>query len=282
MYRVGILGTENSHAAAFCDLINAPDTAYPDFKVTSLYALERAPSEAITAKHPEVSIADSIEAMMDSVDCVMVTARHGKYHKAFALPFIKAGKPAFIDKPFTIDLADTIELIETAAEHGVPLTGGSGCKYSDELLALKADIDAGKIGALRSLMLTFAVDLTSVYGGIYFYSSHMVEMMLAIAGNDVRSVKAFVKGEHLTAVARYDSLDVILNFNNQYTAAAYGDKGYLFRDITCNNIYKYEVDHFTEMVRTGVSPLTNAQLITPVRVMNALERSIATGREELV
>ena len=279
MYRVGILGTENSHALAFTQIFNDANSEYPDFKVTALYGLTLADSENIASKFDGITIYDSPEAMVDNVDCVMVTFRHGKYHKPAAMPFIKAGKPAFIDKPFTICKYDAMELIETAAKYNVPLSGGSGCKYSKELVELKEEIAAGKIGTLKNAVMTFAAEMQSPYGGFYFYGSHLADMCVEAFGCDIKSVSAFVKNGHLSAVVRYDALDVYLSFATSYTAIAYGDKGNIFKTISTNDIYKVEVGHFTEMVKTGVSPLSSDQLLKPVLLLNAIEESLTQGHE---
>lgn len=277
MYKVGILGTENSHAMAFTQCINAADTQNPDFKVTALYALEKAPSEAIQAKFPDVEIFDNITDMVDKVDCAMVTSRHGKYHKPFAIPFIEAGKPVFIDKPFTISLDDSYELLDAAKKFNVPLIGGSGCKYSIDLLEFKDTISNGSIGRVESAVITFPTDLKSEYGGLYFYGSHLAEMAMTAFGYNVKSVSAYEKNGYLNAVLRYDELDVILSFAKNYTAIAYGEKGYLFKEIKIDNIYKYEVDHFIDMVQTGVSSMTDDELIKPVIILNAIEESLKHG-----
>lgn len=281
MYRIGILGTENSHAAAFTDLVNKADTAYPDFKVTALYALEKAPSEAIVARHPDdgIVIYDSVEEMVDKVDCAMITARHGKYHLPFALPFIKAGKPVFVDKPFTISEEDALTLIAAAKENNVPFTGGSGCKYGDELMAFKKDIESGDIGTVKNCILSFACDMHSEYGGFYFYAGHVVEEMMALFGAHPTSVSAFLKNDYLSAVVRYDALDVYLSFAKSYTATAFGDKNYIHRTVSTGNIYQYEMDHFTEMVRTGKSPLPEDWLLQSVRILNGIEKSLDCGAE---
>ena len=55
------------------------------------------------------------------------------------------------------------------------------------------------------------------------------------------------------------------------------DKSYVFKTITTNNIYAYEMDHFTEMVRTGKSPLTREQLLNPIKLLNGIKKSLETG-----
>ncbi|MHB1152825.1 MAG: Gfo/Idh/MocA family protein [Eubacteriales bacterium] len=286
-YRVGILGTENSHAMAFARHINLPDQngnlRYPDFRVTALYAAEKKPSEDIAAAcGDDIKIFDSVEAMTGEVDCVMVTARHGKYHLPFSLPFIEKGCPVFIDKPFTISSDDTHLLIDAAQKAGVPLCGGSGCKYSRELLALKDELDSGRYGAVTSAVLNFPADINSEYGGFYFYASHLVEMTTALFGPDVMTVNAMEKNGYLTAVAGYEKFNVMMNFakNGRYYAVVYCEKEIIIREIGIADIYSFEVDHFVEMVRTGVSPVTIRQLTAPVFIMNAIERSLESGKTE--
>ena len=292
MYRIGILGTENSHAAAFANLICRPlddgSFRYPDFKVSALYAAspdmrsDRTPSEAIVSALLDacIKIYDDIEAMTGDVDCVMVTARHGKNHLPFALPFIKAGKPAFIDKPFTISPEDADELVAAAEDAKVPLCGGSGCKYSADIAAVKAEIENGAVGEVNSAVINFPADMKSEYGGFYFYASHLVEIMLELFGCSVKRVKAFERGGHLMAVARYDKYDIVMNFAGApYYITVYGDRGNINRGYGIDGIYDAELAHFVHMVRTGISPLTAEQLITPVLVMNAIERSLAGGGE---
>jgi predicted dehydrogenase len=287
-YRVGILGTENSHAMAFARLINLPGAdglRYPDFRVTALYGADRAPSEAIvTACGEDIKIYDSVQSMTDEVDCVMVTSRHGKYHLPFAMPFIEKGYPTFIDKPFTITAEDTRAIIDAAQKSGAPLSGGSGCKYSRELLALKDELDTGSRGAVTSAVMNFPADINSEYGGFYFYASHLVEMTIALFGTGINEVTALEKNGYLTAVAGYDKFNVVMNFakNGKYYAVVYAEKEIVIRELTIADIYDFEVAHFVEMVRARVAPNTVEQLALPVFVMNAIERSLQSGRAEKV
>lgn len=286
MYRIGILGTENSHALAFAKIINIPDKdgnfLYPDFKVTALYAKEKAPSENIVKEcGKDIVITETVEEMLPLVDCVMVTARHGDFHLPFALPFIKAGKPAFIDKPFTIKIEDAKTLLAAAEKANIALCGGSGCKFAPQIEEIKAEIAAGNIGKPVSCIINFPADRSSEYGGFYFYASHLVEMITAIFGNTINSVKTFEKNGHITVIARHDNIDTILNFakNSDYNAIVYGEKGNIFKKLDISKIYNEETKHFIDMVRTGVANPSNESLIYPVYVMNAIEKSLSEDKE---
>lgn len=287
MYRVGILGTENSHANFFAKTFNLAredgSYAYPDFRVTALYALDKAPSEQICKEVGEVTICSSIEEMLPLVDCVMVTARHGKYHKAFAMPFIEKGMRCFIDKPFTCSAAEARELLAAAKKHGVELVGGSGCKHIKELQEVKKQIEEGAVGKVSSAVLNFQCDLESPYGGFYFYASHLIEMTMTVFGYEPVSVMAVKKNGTMTAIARYADFDVMMSFakSNDHYAVVYGDKGSIVKPLSMDGIFDEEARHFVDIVRGEKSPMSDEMLVNPVFVMNAIEASLAAGGKEI-
>jgi predicted dehydrogenase len=281
MYRVGMLGTENSHALAFAKEICFKEE-YRDFKITAFYALEKAPSENIIEKCgiKDAVIVDDPLDMLDMVDCVIVTNRHGKYHKSCSLPFIKAGKPAFIDKPFTICPDEARELIKAAKELNVPISGGSGCKYAPEILKLKEQVKNNEFGIIYGGVMNFPASTESEYGGLYFYAPHLVEMVLAVYGMDMDSVSAFIKNGHMTAIAHYSRYDIVMEFaaTKSYVSVIYGEKGLDVKYIDTTGIFTVEFGHFVNMVRTGKLPMTEQELLVPVLVMNAIEESLQTGK----
>ncbi|MPM87492.1 hypothetical protein SDC9_134588 [bioreactor metagenome] len=147
---------------------------------------------------------------------------------------------------------------------------------------MKTEIAEGKVGKLYSGIINFPAELESEYGGMYFYGSHLVEMAMTAFGSDILSVSAFASSEgHLTAVARYTKYDIILNFvrNYQYIAIAYGAGGNIVKNPNIGGIYESEVKHFVDMIRTGKSAISTDDLVKPVYVLNAIEKSLAEKRE---
>ena len=124
MFCIGILGSENSHAMAFARIFNKTHTdLYPDIRVTAIGGNFPEESEKVCAECGVDFLAASPEEMLGRVDAVMVTARDGQWHAPFAQPFIEAGLPAFIDKPFTRDPREAVALARLAKDKGVPLVG---------------------------------------------------------------------------------------------------------------------------------------------------------------
>jgi len=287
MFKVGIIGSDNSHAQAFAKLCNIPDPItgeynFPDVRITAIYGHDPEQTKKVAEEGKIENIFEKPEDFFGKVDAVMVVFRHGNLHAKYALPFVKAGIPTWIDKPFTIDVAEAKMLIEEADKNKTLLTGGSTCKYNYDILMLQNSINSSAIGNLVSGYLNFPGDVKSEYGGIFFYGGHMSEMIMTIFGYDIKSVEATVKNDYVVAVANYDKFRVAMNFTKgagQHFCILHGDKKSVVRELDISIIYKLGFAKFVEMLRTGKRPLPLEKLLAPTIFLNALNKSIETGRE---
>lgn len=287
MFRIGIIGSDNSHAEAFSQLVNLPNEKgeykYPDFRVTGIFGLDPERTKQVAADGKIEFIAEKPEDLMGKVDAVMVVFRHGDLHAKYALPFIEAGIPTWIDKPFTIKNEDAKKVIEASKKHNTLVTGGSTCKYCYDVLNLKNAVENGsRVGKMKSAMLNFPAELTNEYGGLYFYGAHLVEMTLAAFGYNPKSVVATEQNENVVAVLKYDNYQVIMNFipdAPQYHAVLFGENGTLIREIDISIVYLLGFDKFAEMMRTGKMPVPYEKLFAPVEVANAIVSSFETKSE---
>ena len=94
MFKVAILGCENSHADAFLNLIyNTED--YRDVEVVGVYSNEPEAVKKLNEQFGTPIMADFADAV-GQVDGVMITARHGDNHYKYAKPYMDAGIPMFI------------------------------------------------------------------------------------------------------------------------------------------------------------------------------------------
>lgn len=281
MIRIGIFGSENSHATAFSEIFNLQNhEEYRDIRVTMIGGHHLADSQAVQQKCQVERLAERPEEMLGQVDAVMVTTRDGQYHAEIAKMFIEAGVPLFIDKPFTRDPKEALELTRLAKAKGVPLAGGTSMKYAPELFTL---MEAAKKGEIRGGDLAAPVSLVNEYGGFFFYASHLAEMTLKLFGPNPRRVMAYRLPESVTAVVRYDDYDVTNHFNAgcyHYSASIYQKEQTLFQELSVDQIYQGECANFAHMLRTGEMDQTYEELVRPVYYMAAVERSYETGTEQ--
>src|SRR6266481_3250848 len=73
------------------------------------------------------------------VDGTLIESQEGAPHWERARPFLEAGLPCFIDKPFTCSVADARKIVELADKHKVPIFSSSSLRYAPELVEFMAD-----------------------------------------------------------------------------------------------------------------------------------------------
>ena len=288
MFRIGILGTENSHAMAFAQILNGlnPDFAgiFDDFRVVAVGGIDPEASKNVAEKCAIDVIVDKPEEMLGMVDAVMITCRDGKYHASYALPFIKAGIPAFIDKPFTSDPAEAHALAKLAKANGVKLVGGSSVKLTDAVLKLKKLVDENP-GKIVGGDVTAPVSLMNEYGNFWFYASHLAECCLTIFGQHPEWVWANKTSNGVTVIVHYDNFDVTNHFIEgvyDYTGTVITSKGVDFETISLDNIYAKECGCFANMLRNGIMSHDYNELVAPVYLLAAIEKSFETGEKVMV
>ena len=131
MYRVAILGCENSHAKAFIEAVLVKKEV-EDVEIVGVYSDEPQASALLHEKYG-VAVASSFDAFAGQVDGVIITARNGKNHYPYALPYVESGIPMFIDKPVTNSEEDAVALMRVLKARGNRFGGGSCLKYLEEL-----------------------------------------------------------------------------------------------------------------------------------------------------
>lgn len=278
MFRIGIIGTENSHASDLARRINLSED-YPDCRVTLVWGHYPEDNERV-ARDYNCKVASGVNEMLENVDAVMVTARDGKFHAGFARPFIEAGKPAFIDKPFTVDETEAREVIALAKEKGVPLCGGSTLKYADGVEELKA-LRSEKGGVLGGSVYA-PVQMESEYSGFFFYSPHLAEMTLEIFGYAPKAVTAVKNESGVCALVDYGGFCVANHFGSgaaDYCASVYSSAGSEVRKVDLSMIGAKNCAAFVNMLRTGVMPRSYEELIAPVVYLNAVKKAYETGEK---
>ncbi|RKF26130.1 Gfo/Idh/MocA family protein [Micromonospora globbae] len=90
------------------------------------------------------------------VDVVYVATPHAAHHEA-AMVCLSAGKAVLLEKPFTLDLATSTELIETARAAGVFLMEAMWMRTNPLILRMVELIADGAIGTVTSVQADFGV-----------------------------------------------------------------------------------------------------------------------------
>jgi len=282
---VGIIGAENSHAAAIAKSINAKkrikgvsvEYIWGETKKFAIKAADEGHIPYIVSRPSE---------MLDKVDAVIVDHRHGKYHLKAALPFIKKGLPVFVDKPFCCRAEEGVKFLKIARKYNAPVTSFGVVPLQKSFFDFTKKTE--KLGKIHCATIYGPCDIKSQYGGVFFYGIHQVEMALFAFGYDVDRVLVTKNGKNAVSQLFYkDGKTITLNFIesgcNTFAISAVGDRGVIHENIIYDKeIYLSGTKKIIQMFKTEIEPLSHKQLLRPVEVLEAIERSVNTGKYEKI
>lgn len=284
--RLGIVGAENSHTAKVAQTLNV-QKACGEARVVAVWG----ETEEFARKAAQIGeiplIVKRPEEMIAKIDAVMVDHRHAKYHVPATFPFIEAGIPAFVDKPFSYTVREGAELLKLARKKRVPITSFSVLPEQEGFRKdlLKQVRSAGKITSISS---TGPCEIRSKWGGAFYYGIHQVDGILKAFGGGIASVEV-IKGTggncDALAVMKYGdggpivSMQCVANWNHEFAFRAIGTKGAVeFVNRYDANMYLAGIRKFLKMFRTGKAPHTPREILEPIAVLEAMNKSVKSGK----
>ncbi|MCK4625314.1 MAG: Gfo/Idh/MocA family oxidoreductase [Phycisphaerae bacterium] len=283
MIRIGIVGAENSHSAAIAKTLNIGKKvpgcrAVVIWGETDKFAKEAARTGAIP------KIVKKPADMIGEIDAVIVDHRHAKYHLPAAEPFLKAHLPMFIDKPFCYRLAEGRKFLARCRRAKVPVTSFGALPMQKSFADFRRDANRG--GAVRAVASVGPCDLDSTYGGIFFYGIHQVEMLVEAFGTDVSAVSVAKAGKGKDAAATLffrsglvATMHCMIGWSSGFHISAVKDKGPIARKMLFDaDPYLTGIRTFCKMFKTGKEPLDHKRILAPIAVLEAMEKSVKTGK----
>lgn len=128
-----------------------PDARIAGAEVTHVWTQDPDLSQRIARAALIPNVVPTPEAMIGQVDAILLARDDAENHAAFALPFIDAGLPIYIDKPIALSLAALHALHDRQHRSGQIFTC-SALRYAREL-TLPAD-HRERIGRIRHIQAT--------------------------------------------------------------------------------------------------------------------------------
>lgn len=282
MKKIAILGCENSHANAFLKFIKGNEE-FSDFECIGVYSVDPAASQKLSDTFG-VPVLENYDSAVGAIDGLVITARHGGDHYKFAKPYIESGIPMFIDKPITVSEDEAVEFMQALKARGTRISGGSSLKQDVYVSELKKDALEENGGKTLGGFIRAPYQAENAYGGFYFYAQHLVEMVCEIFGRFPKSVEAKKNGKTINVLFHYDNYDCVGLFcdgSYVYYAARMAEKSSKSFEIpTTSDWYYREFKEFTEILNGAEQTCTHEEFISPVFIMNAIMRSLESGKEE--
>ena len=279
--RVGIIGAENSHTIGFGEMFNV-DKKFPGVEVVAVWGETDEFAKNAAEKGSIPKIVKKQSELMGKIDALIVDHRHAKYHVAAARPFVEAGIPTFIDKPFCYRVDEGREILEIAEKRNTPITCLSSVAYGPGIDDTAAQ--AGELGDIDSIVITGPAGINSKYGGIFFYGIHTVERLFKVFGDDAQAVRATRHGPHTTFQIKFASgqlATIILARRWEiFCVTREGTKEIKPRFESKDQLHMYAA--IVKMFQTGEEPRSHESILRPIAALEAMERSVLSERWELL
>lgn len=262
--RLGLCGTNNSHAVVFASLLHQGLDPLPGAQVVAFYAYDEENVQKLNALGITTRV-DRIPDLIPLIDAVLCVTRDGSKHLAEATPFLEAGIPTFVDKPLATTLEDARRLVALAEKHRTPLMSCSALRYAPNLLDLQARWE--ELGEVRS-------GTVMGMGETVFYGVHTVEMMSALFGMGVECVVNLGHQGRDMAVARYAdgktvSIQILRDAAVDFRVRIHGTKK--FEEVAAGEgYYRETLRRILDFFRTGQSPIPLAHTLEIMAVLAAL------------
>jgi predicted dehydrogenase len=286
--RVGVVGTENSHAELIVRHL-CVEHRLPPWRVVALHGPNTDRNESLAdlgaAGGNRPAVVSTVEEMVPLVDAVIITDRDGGLHRAHAEPFLAAGIPVLVDKPLTTSIDDAESILASAAATGALVTSYSALRWAPVVGQLARDVSSGALNPAAAFAVGPA-ELKSEYGGIFYYGVHPVEALCHVLPGEFGPVEVVSAPDRLVAHFTIGSVSVTLVLLQPaegewapFHLSLAGRNEVAGGDIVLPGDYLMPgLERFFEMVSSGEAPLNTSDLLRPVELLSAIRK--ATGAAE--
>ncbi|MBM3500589.1 MAG: gfo/Idh/MocA family oxidoreductase [Armatimonadetes bacterium] len=290
MIKVGLVDCDTSHVVQFTMRMNhveiAEDQWVEGAQVACAYrgTSEITPEETIDQYVEKltgfgIEMVDSPEDMLGKVDAVCVESQSGYVHLERVAPFLKAGLPCFVDKPFACTVEDARAMADLAKANGAALFSSSSLRYALEVVqALEDEAIGPVVGAL-------AYSPASIHDknpGLFHYGIHGVEPLFALMGRGCQSVTCtFTEGaEVVTGLWEDGRVGTVRGTRagaHAYGFTVWGEKGVRSTAIDASYIYRELLKRMVRMFETNEAPLDIEETVEIVAFIVAALKSAQNG-----
>ncbi|MTD59001.1 Gfo/Idh/MocA family protein [Amycolatopsis pithecellobii] len=314
--RIGIVGTDNSHAYVYAAYLNGwaeaepvptrlPDgAAVPDMylwaalhgrlrnavdppipagsaRVTAIWSADRDDAERVARACGIDEVCASPHEVCEDVDAVMVLSKDPGTHLDHARAALERGLPTYIDKPLAESLRAGRLIFDLAAKHGAPCYTGSSLRWSPELLAAR-DAVRREPGPIRTVSIHCPLS-------IGLYGIHGVEMANLFLGSAVEAVQSLsAPGRQITLLEYAGGTSALIENLEflpwpTYGLVANGETWHhstTFHDPSRTSLEF--VRRFVEFAHDRIPPVAGEESLRLIQIVEAMMASHRTGRRVLV
>jgi len=289
LIKVGIIGCDTSHAIAFTKILNNPKASGPIKNVRVVAAYPGGSADIPSSinrvkgyteqlqKEFQVEIVESIPALLEKVDAVLLESVDGRPHWEQVQPVLRAKKPVFIDKPLAGSLVDAIRIHKLSEETGTPWFSSSALRFTPNIAGAQRN---EKLGKVMGCLAYSPCEINQFHPDLYWYGIHGVETLFTIMGPGCVSVqRTHTAGTDVVtgiwADGRVATFRGIRQGQGEFGALIFGTKA----NISTGNFTGYEplVEQIAIFFRTKKVPVSPAETLEILAFMEAADASKKAG-----
>lgn len=293
MIRLGLLDFDTSHAVEFTKRLNRKGkdkeqhVAGAEVVIAcpgeSKMAPERIPGYKAEMEKLGVPLVEKPADMIGKVDGMLIESLEGAAHYERAKPFLDAGLPCFIDKPFTCGVADAKKILALSLKKKAPVFSSSSLRFAPEVVAFTDDAKKGQVVGVISYGP--APYHESKPGdvprnpGLFNYGIHPLEVLYAVMGPGCTRVSCHhEKGVDVVVGqwkdGRLATLRGLRDGAKPYGFLAFTDKGVKQVTVGTRFIYRELCQQIVKFFQTKTPPV---ELSTTVEMMAFLEAAMKSA-----
>ncbi len=283
--RLGILGTDSSHAVEFTRILNDPKAtdhvagakvvvAYRGGSATLPFSRDRIVKFTDTLQKTwSIPFVPSIGDLCDKSDAILVLSVDTSARMRELSEAARCRKPLFVDKPLGGSLADARQLAAFLDQQHIPWFSSSSLRYGHE--QRPAGVKGAETWGPGKYIEGFPLDLT-------YYGIHSIESLYSILGPGVVQV-ARTKSKDtdlITAVWADGRIGTarLIHPESAYGSMIFRDGGQVETNASLQAVgYAPLVAEIVKFVQTGKPPISEAETLEIFTVMDAAQQSLQNG-----
>ncbi len=285
--RLGIVGTDTSHAVEFTKILNDPASKdhVAGAKVVAAWeggsadveeSAERRDKYAQTLRDSwQVQFYPDIPTLCRNVDAVLLESIDGRVHLKQARQIIAAHKIVFIDKPLSDSLQDAREIARLAKEANVTWFSSSSLRYADWVQALQSKDNLG--------VATWGPGPQEPHQklDLSWYAVHPIEILYTLMGAGCQEVSRTSSTEADVVTGKWQDGRIgtvrAIRPYSDYGAVVFRAKTIEQSPAKAQFSYKLLVQQIVRFFQTGKPPVPNEETLEMFNFMEAAQRSKANG-----
>ncbi len=213
-------------------------------------------------------VVERLEDMVDKVDAVLLARDDAEMHAQLAMPFLKAGKALFIDKPFALSVAEANKMWEMQQFRNQIFTC-SALRFAEELILTETEKE--QIGTIKYVE-------GSVMKKWETYAIHTLEPILTQIPNRGKLVSVHPQqlGEIKQVLVTWENINAYFKTTGNIPAPLeikfFGDKGNITKTFTNSfSAFKNSLAEFINVVR---NPAKNIATEETLELVTIIEKGI--------